>query len=85
MMEETIYEDSVEEDVETESLLNEGDEIISLTFRKNRKYDLHIGRKMHTFQGRESKDFPKSILDHKDFTESVRKNFVIKEKIKCDD
>lgn len=52
---------------------------VFLTFRKNRKFDLHIGRKMWTFQGREKLELPKTILGHKDFTENIKKNFIIQE------
>lgn len=50
----------------------------SLTFRENRKYDLHIARQVITFRGRETKTVPQSWLNDKDFNQ-VRKNFVIKE------
>jgi len=38
-----------------------------ITFRENRKFDLHIGRNMITFKGRETKPVPIAWLDHKDF------------------
>lgn len=52
---------------------------VNLTFKYNRSFELHIGRKTYKFTGRENKNFPSSILEHPDFTETIRKYFVIKE------
>lgn len=49
-----------------------------IMFRQNRKFDLHIGRNVITFLGRETKEIPNSWLLHKDF-QNVKKYFVIKE------
>lgn len=49
------------------------------TFRENRKYDLHIGRKVITFMARETKEIPESLLDHSDW-EQASKLFVIRRK-----
>ena len=54
-------------------------EEVTLTFKENRSYELHIGRSIYRFKGRESKRVPSSILAHKDFTERVSKKFVIRE------
>lgn len=51
---------------------------VVIMFRQNRKFDLHIGREMITFRGRESKKVPKTWINHKDF-EVVKKYFIIKE------
>jgi len=50
---------------------------VQITFRENRKFDLHIGRNMITFRGRETKSIPKEWVDHKDF-EIVKKYFNLK-------
>ena len=52
-------------------------EQIEVTYRYNRKYDLHIGRYMETFKARETKKIPKKWLEHRDW-KNVAKNFVIK-------
>lgn len=49
----------------------------NVMFRENRKFDLHVGRKMVTFKGRETKKIPVAWLQHKDF-QSVEKYFVVK-------
>lgn len=50
---------------------------VSVTFRQSRKYDLHIGRNMVTFKGRETKQIPAEWLKHKDW-QNVSKLFVVK-------
>lgn len=49
-----------------------------IMFRQNRKFDLHIGRNVITFRGREIKGIPRDWLKHKDF-QNVKKYFSIKE------
>ena len=51
---------------------------ISLTYRKNRSYELHLGKEVIKFLPKETKILSREILDHKDF-EQAAKNFVIKE------
>jgi hypothetical protein len=51
-------------------------EKIPVTFRGNRKYDLHIGREMITFLSRETKEIPKKWLNHPDWLQA-KKLFVI--------
>lgn len=48
-----------------------------ITFRENRKFDLHIGRNILTFLGRESKPVPALWLKHKDWG-NVSKYFIVK-------
>jgi hypothetical protein len=50
---------------------------VNIMFRENRKFDLHIGRNMITFLGRESKPVPVSWLKHKDWF-NVSKYFIVK-------
>jgi len=51
---------------------------ISITFRENRKFDLHIGaRQMMTFGPRETKQIPVSWLKHPGFIQAA-KYFIIK-------
>jgi hypothetical protein len=52
-------------------------ETVNIIFRQNRKFDLHVGRDMITFRGRESKPIPKSWLKHSDFLQS-KKLFIVK-------
>lgn len=52
-------------------------DMVSVIFRENRKYDLHIGRDMVTFMARELKKIPKSWLRHKDW-DNVAKYFIVK-------
>lgn len=54
--------------------------MVFLTFRETRKYDLHIGREMITFRGRETKLVPESWLTHKDFLKAA-KLFIIKKNV----
>lgn len=51
--------------------------LVKITFRQNRKFHLHLGRNVYTFMGRESKEIPRKLLDHKGFTEEIKKYFVI--------
>ena len=54
------------------------EKIVSIMFRENRKFDLHIGRNMITFKGRENKQVPASWLKHKDWTPQIAKKFIVK-------
>jgi len=56
-----------------------GSNQVRLVFKGNRTFELHIGRTLYRFEGRESKYVPKSVLDHKDFTEQIKQYFVIGE------
>lgn len=69
------------DEVDKQELANYPKELktVKLTFTGNRSYELHIGREIYRFNGRESKDLPVSVLDHKDFTDIVRQKFVIGE------
>lgn len=51
--------------------------MVTVTFRDNRKFDLHIGREMVTFKGRETKSIPSAYLTHKDWVQ-VKHLFVVK-------
>jgi hypothetical protein len=50
---------------------------VSVTFLENRKYDLHIGREMITFFGRETKQIPGEWLKHRDW-QNIRHYFAVK-------
>lgn len=50
---------------------------VGVTFKDNRKFDLHVGREMVTFYGRETKQIPKAWLDHPGFRQ-VQKYFIVK-------
>lgn len=50
---------------------------INIMFRENRKFDLHIGRDVVTFKGRQSKAVPRSWITHSDF-KSIQHLFVVK-------
>jgi len=50
---------------------------VDITFKGNRKYDLHVARQIVTFRGREKKDIPVEWLKHPDF-KCVSHNFIIK-------
>jgi hypothetical protein len=51
----------------------------TVTFRQNRTFELKLGRNEYRFTGRESKNMSKEQVDHPDFTEELKKYFVIKE------
>ncbi len=53
---------------------------ISVTFTQNRTFPLHIGRKVYVFGPHQTKELPAEIKTHKDFTDRIKKYFVIKEK-----
>lgn len=53
------------------------EKMIPVTYRYNNKFDLHIGRKMMTFKGRETKGVPTAWLNHKDW-DPVKKYFAVK-------
>ena len=50
---------------------------VSVMFRQNRKFDLHIGRNMVVFKGRETKEIPREWINHIDWV-NVAKYFTIK-------
>lgn len=54
------------------------EKMVTIMFRENRKFDLHIGRDMITFRGRENKEVPASWLKHKDWTPKIAKKFIVK-------
>lgn len=49
---------------------------VSVIFRQNRKFDLHIGREVTVFKARERKDIPKKWLEHEDW-KNVAKYFIV--------
>lgn len=51
--------------------------MVKITFKQNRKFNLHLGRQVFIFRGRESKEIPKELLEHKDFTDYIKQYFVI--------
>lgn len=51
---------------------------VDLTFRENRTYELHLGpRIVIRFNPRETKRVDAKYLDHKEFTDNVKKLFII--------
>jgi hypothetical protein len=52
--------------------------MVTLVFRQNRTYELHIGKEVYTFSGQEHKLVQRSVIDHPDF-QNVRKYFEVKE------
>ena len=50
---------------------------VMVMFRENRKFDLHVGRDVVIFRGRELKPIPKSWLTHPDFKQQSKK-FIVK-------
>ncbi len=50
---------------------------VFVTFRENRKFDLHVGREMETFRGRETRAIPIAWLSHPDFLQQKR-YFIVK-------
>lgn len=50
---------------------------VTVVFKQNRKFDLHVGREVMVFMGREALRIPKAWLDHPDFRQ-VQKYFIIK-------
>lgn len=50
---------------------------VKVMFRENRKFDLHVGRDVITFRGRELKDIPIEWLKHPAFIRQSKK-FVVK-------
>lgn len=50
-----------------------------LTFRERRSFDLHLGRKVFRFEGRETKKIPLDLLtENKGWTTSIKKKFLVK-------
>lgn len=52
---------------------------VEMIFKQNRTFDLHIGRIVYRFEGRQKKRLPKSILNHPDWTNQIARLFVVKE------
>lgn len=50
---------------------------VMVMFRENRKFDLHVGREVVTFRGRENKEIPVAWLKHPDFLQQAKK-FIVK-------
>lgn len=50
---------------------------VTVVFRQNRKFDLHVGREMVVFEGRVAKQIPVEWLQSPDF-QQVAKYFVVK-------
>ena len=50
---------------------------VKITFRQNRTFNLHLGRDVIIFSGRETKEIDRSLLSHKDFTDAIKEYFVI--------
>lgn len=63
---------------EKEKIVEKDSENVTLIFKGNRTFELHIGRAMYRFEGRVSKQVPRSVLSHPDFA-NVKKYFVIGE------
>ena len=53
-------------------------DMVTLVFKENRTFELKIGRNVIAFHGQEAIDVQRSVLDHPDFTDEIRKYFVIK-------
>jgi hypothetical protein len=67
-----IYPASVSEIKKVETI-----KMVTVTFRENRSFDLHVGREIITFGPRETKPIPVTWLKHRDFLQQQSK-FVIK-------
>lgn len=52
---------------------------VTLVFKQNRSFELHIGGTIYRFDSHGQVSVPRSILTHKDFTEEIRRYFLIKE------
>lgn len=52
----------------------------TVTFKENRKYDLHIGRNVIVFKARETKKIPAAYLLHSDWEQASKLFLVKKEK-----
>lgn len=50
---------------------------VMVMFREDRKFDLHVGRNVIVFRGRENKPIPIEWLKHPDFLQQAKK-FVVK-------
>ncbi len=50
---------------------------VTITFRENRAFELHIGQEVLRFEGMESKQIDKDLLEHPAFKQA-RKYFTIK-------
>ena len=50
---------------------------VTIRFRENRKFDLHVGREVVVFMGGETKPIPREWLKHPDFVQ-VQGYFVVK-------
>lgn len=50
---------------------------VTIMFKENRRFDLHIGRDVLVFKGREIKPIPVEWLKHRDFIQ-VQKYFTVK-------
>jgi len=55
--------------------------IYNIKFKHNRSYELPIGRNYIFFSPNELKQVDESVINHKDFTDEVKKYFVITEYI----
>jgi len=65
------------QDADTDKTVSKRLDDVKIMFLEERKYDLHVGREMITFRGRETKAIPRAWLKHPDFIQ-MSKLFVVK-------
>lgn len=74
---ETFNQSEPDEEKKVEKNKSKKEKKVRITFKENRAFELHIGREIYRFSGRESKVVPASLLEHKDFTEQTAMKFVV--------
>jgi hypothetical protein len=71
------FED-IKKQTEVEELKKSKKDEVTIMFKQNRSFELHVGRQMIKFSPRETKPVSRSVIEHKDF-EVVKDYFLIKE------
>jgi hypothetical protein len=75
---EKIGENSVEFDMEDSDMEDPvKSDTVTLTFKKNRTKELHVNKKIYRFNGPQSIDVPREVIEHSDFV-NQRKYFLVK-------
>lgn len=62
---------------DNEVISEKKEKMIMVQFKENRKFDLHIGRNIITFYGREIKPIPANWLKHNDW-QNIKNYFFVK-------
>lgn len=76
---EQTKDESISKEIKPDYKQSEKSGKVEVVFKKNRTYELYVGRNMYRFGPHESKSLDKSVIEHPDFKQVQEKYFVVKE------